>query len=158
MQWGNGESFHTKLERLLKLIDDEVSKGQQVSLVGASAGAGAVIHAFAHRKETIHGVICIAGKVNNPDTIGPRYSRGNSAFVESARNVQFSLDKLDFDIERKRIESRYAIYDPVVPREDSEIAGAHNHAVPTVGHSITIATQLLFGAPSFIRFLKRIQR
>jgi len=158
MNWGDGEAFAPKLRRLLKLIDDEVSKGRKVSLVGASAGAGAVINAFAARKDKIQGVVCICGKVNNPETIGPRYSTGNKAFVDSARQVQFSLDKLDFDADRTRIESRYAIFDPIVSQSDSEIAGAHNRTVPTVGHSITIASQLLFGAPSFLRFLKHIQR
>jgi len=158
IRWGNGEAFAPKLERLLKLIDDEVAKGRKVSLVGASAGAGAVINAFARRKDKIAGVVCIAGKVNNPGTIGPRYSTGNKAFVDSSRQVQFSLDKLDFDDDRTRIQSRYATFDPVVPQADSQIAGAHNRTVPTVGHSVTIATQLLFGAPGFIRFLKSVQR
>jgi hypothetical protein len=158
VRWGDGEAFAPKLERLLKLIDGETAEGRKVALVGASAGAGAVIHAFARRKATVRGVVCIAGKVNNPDTIGPRYSTGNTAFVDSARQVQFSLDKLDFDADRKRIQSRYAIFDPVVPQADSEIAGARNRTVPAVGHSVTIASQLLFGAPGFIRFLKSVQR
>jgi hypothetical protein len=154
INWGDGEAFSPKLERLLALIDKCLEKGHTVSLVSASAGAGAAINAFASRKDKISGVVCIAGKINNPETIGPRYSTGNPAFVESARQVQFSLDKLDFDTDRPRIQSRYAIFDPVVPREDSEVAGGKNRTVPSFGHSVTIATQLLFGAPCFLRFLK----
>lgn len=155
INWGDGEAFSPKLERLVALIDDEVAKGNSVALVSASAGAGAAINAFALRKEAITGVVCIAGKVNNPDNIGSNYSTGNPAFVESARQVQFSLDKLDFDTDRSRILSRYALFDPVVSRDDSVIAGAHNRTIWSIGHSVTIATQLIFGAPSFIGFLKR---
>jgi hypothetical protein len=157
INWGDGEAFAPKLERLLALIDDIAAKGHTVSLVASSAGAGAAINAFAARKKQINGVVCIAGKVNNPDTIGPRYSDGNPAFVESARQVQFSLDKLDFDTERSRIQSRYAIFDPVIPQRDSEVAGGQNKTVLGIGHSATIATQLLFGAPSFLRFLKALR-
>jgi hypothetical protein len=155
MNWADGEPFAPKFDRLLLLIDGQKAKGNKVSLVAASAGAGAAINAFAARKDAINGVVCIAGKVNNADTIGENYRRQNPAFVESANLVQRSLDQLDFDTDRTRILSRYALFDPVVPREDSEIAGAHNHAVPSVGHSVTIALQLMFGAPSFLRFLKQ---
>jgi pimeloyl-ACP methyl ester carboxylesterase len=154
INWGNGEAFTPKLERLLALIDENLAQGHTVSLVASSAGAGAAINAFAGRKGRLNGVVCIAGKINSPETIGPRYSTGNPAFVGSARQVQFSLDKLDFDTDRSRILSRYAMFDPVVPRRDSQVAGGRNRTVLSFGHSITIATQLLFGAPSFLRFLK----
>jgi len=39
-------------------------------------------------------------------------------------------------------------------RSDSYIAGANNRVVPTIGHTFTIAVQILFGAPSFLSFLK----
>lgn len=158
MNWGDGEAFAPKFDRLLLMIDGIHAKGHVVSLVGASAGAGAVINAFAARKDIVNGVVCIVGKVNNADTIGPRYSRGNLAFVESANMVQRSLDQLDLDTDRSRILSRYAFVDLVVPRQDSEIVGARNRTVPTIGHSATITVQLVFGAPSFLRFLKKIAR
>jgi pimeloyl-ACP methyl ester carboxylesterase len=155
MIWSDGESFAPKLQKLLDKIDELHSRGHKVSLVGVSAGAGAVINGFAARKDKITGVICIAGKINNPEGIGNSYRRRSSAFVDSSYQVQPSLDRLDFVSDRSRIQSRYAIFDPVVPTKDSEVVGGHNKTMPTIGHSTTIATQLLFGAPFFIRFLKQ---
>jgi pimeloyl-ACP methyl ester carboxylesterase len=156
IKWGDGEAFQPKLERLLRRIDELHAKGHEVSLVAASAGAGAAINAFAQRKDIVSGVVCIAGKVNSPGAIGDSYRSSNPDFIESADQVQFSLDKLDFDTDRPRIMSRYAMFDPVVPKAHSLVAGGKNVMVWTSGHSITIATQLLFGAPVFIRFLKNI--
>lgn len=158
MPWTGTESFETKLARLLELIDDLSAKGHKVSLVGASAGAGAAINAFAARKDIITGIVCICGKINNPDAIGPRYRKRNPAFIESAMNVQFSLDKLDVDTDRPRILSRYASLDLIVPRADSIVLGGKNQTVYSVGHSTTIATQLVFGASSYLRFLKRLAK
>lgn len=158
MNWGDGKPFGPKLDGLLQLIDQLKTDDSSVSLVGASAGAGAVINAFAARKGKITGVVCICGKVNNAQTIGPGYSRNNPAFIDSANQVQPSLDQLDIDKDRPKILSRYAVIDPVVPQQDSVIAGAVNKTVPSFGHSSTIATQLLFGAPTFLHFLKNLDK
>jgi acetyl esterase/lipase len=156
MNWSDGDSFAPKLERLLDKIDDLQGNGHRISLVGASAGAGAVINAFAARKDVIDGVVIICGKVNTPEAIGHRYSGPNPAFLESAFMVQKSLDQLDFDTDRKRIQSRYAFIDPAIPMGDSKVTGGINRMMPTIGHGFTIATQLLFGAPSFLFWLKNL--
>lgn len=155
MPWMDNEQFAPKFERLLARIDELSAKGHVVSLVAASAGAGAGINAFAARKDKINGIVCICGKVNNPEAIGKSYYRSSPAFPESAFQVQGSLDQLDFENDRSRIQSRYAIFDQVVQTSDSEVVGGHNQTVPTIGHATTIVTQLVFGAPFFIRFLKQ---
>lgn len=156
VNWADGEAWQPKFDRLLDLIDSLVADGKAVGLVGASAGAGAAINAFAARKDKIVGVVCISGKVNRPEVIGQGYRKKNPAFVTSAYQVEQSLAVLDVS-DRRRILSRYALLDETVYKPDSRIAGARNRIVPTVGHFFTIATQLIFGAPSFIRFLKRQQ-
>jgi dienelactone hydrolase len=158
MEWDKGDAFAPKLQRLLDKIDELHAGGHKVSLVGASAGAGAAINAFAARKDTISAVVCISGKINHPEGIGDSYHKRNPAFVDSAYAVQASLDRLDFETDRTRIQSRYAIFDETVPTRDSEVVGGHNKTVPSIGHAITIATQLLFGAPFFLRFLKKTSK
>lgn len=158
MPWMDSEPFAHKFERLLERIDDLHDQGAVVSLVGTSAGAGAVINAFAARKERVNGVVCLVGKINNPDTIGASYRRRSPAFIESALEVQFSLDRLDIDTDRKRIMSRYAMLDGIVPRRDSVIVGGINKTVPSIGHGLTIVSQLLVGAPFYLRFLKRLAK
>lgn len=153
MNWADGEAFAPKLERLLTLIDDVAKKGP-VSLVAASAGATAAINAYAARLDVISGLVCICGKINNPEGIAAHYVRDNPAFGESAAQTVAALSNLNL-AQRQHILSIRAMFDPVVSAKDSILEGAYNRATWTSGHALTIATQLLFGAPSFIRFLKR---
>ena len=153
MNWASGD-WEPKLERILTSIDAAVHDGKAVGLVGASAGASAVINAYAARRESVVGVVLIAGKVNRPETVGHGYKSKNPAFWTSINQCQLSLAKLD-DSDRKRILSRRGLLDEVVLPADNIIPKAHNHRVPSIGHVITISTQLLFGAPSFIRFLRK---
>jgi hypothetical protein len=96
--------------------------------------------------------------VNNPDAIGEGYRQRSPSFIESAQQVQFSLDALDEGNYRRRIMSRYALFDPIIPRQDSIVLGGVNITVPTFGHSVTIAEQLLLGAPNYLRWLKQLAK
>jgi len=158
MPWMDQEPFAPKLARLIALIKELHGQNHIVSLVGASAGAGAAINAFAACKDKVNGVVCIAGKVNNPDSIGNGYRRRSPSFIESAQQVQFSLDALDQRDARTRIMSRYAFFDPVIPREDSIVLGGMNKTVPTIGHAVTIVEQLVVGAPRYLRWLKQLAK
>ena len=83
LHWADqSETWEQKFNRLLVVIDEKLAEGHSVSLVGTSAGAGAVINAFAARKGRISGVVTICGKIHNPETIGDGYRRENPAFVE----------------------------------------------------------------------------
>jgi pimeloyl-ACP methyl ester carboxylesterase len=156
MNWADGTDWPAKFDRLLARIDQLAASGKDVGLVAVSAGASAAMNAFAARKDVLVGVVCIAGKINRPETIGRRYADQNPAFVTSAKNCQQALASLD-QADRRRILSRYALIDETVTRADSRVPGAHNRLVPSIGHFITIAMQITLGAPSFIRFLKRLQ-
>jgi pimeloyl-ACP methyl ester carboxylesterase len=157
MNWGDNVPWTSKLQNLLKRIDVLAAAGRPVALVAASAGASAAINAFAVRRETVTGVVCIAGKVNRPEVIGQRFRRHNPAFVESVQAAAESLQALQ-PADRRRILNRYAVLDTYVAKADSHIAGARNRRVPSIGHFITIATQISLGAPGFIRFLKRCRQ
>lgn len=154
VNWGDGKPWEPKFKRLLKLIDKLVKAGNDVAIIGASAGATAAINAFAVRKNKLVGIVLIAGKVNRPQTIGGRYRHQD--FVTSAHAAARALATLNA-ADRQRILSRYALADGIVSRQDSKIPGARNRTVPTVGHAVTIATQLVLGTPGFLRFLKRLQ-
>lgn len=154
MPWMDADSWQSKFERLLALIEKLSTDNNRVSLVGVSAGAGAAINAFAARPDSINKVVCIVGKINNPDDIGPSYRKRSPAFYQSALKVQFSLDKLAALNRRKDIMSRYAIFDETVRRQDSIVLGGINTTVCSVSHVFTIVEQILFGALIFIRFLK----
>jgi hypothetical protein len=153
MNWAINELWETKLARLLTRIDELIQDGKLVGLIGASAGASAVINAYAQRKSQVIGCVLIAAKVNYPDTIGANYRRRSPAFLASARDCEKALHTLD-DADRRRILSRYAVFDDVVARRDSYVQGARNQVVISFGHAVTIGTQIIFGARSFIGFLE----
>jgi hypothetical protein len=153
LNWNDNENWETKFQRLNSRIEALTARGVPIALVGASAGASAVINAFARQKSHVVGCVLIAGKVNQPGTIGAVYRQQNPAFVESAVACQKSLGSLTGE-DRKRILSRYGAYDEIVSKTDSHIPGARNQIVPGIRHALIIANQLIFGAPSFLRFLK----
>jgi hypothetical protein len=156
MSWGDGKPWQPKFDRLLVRIDELLSNDRDVALIGASAGAGAAINAFTARKNHLVGVVCIAGKVNRPNTIGSQYRRSNPAFVTSAKACEIALTHLGSD-DRARILSRYALLDETVYKADSRIPGATNQLLPTVTHFLTIAYGITFGMSANVRFLKKLQ-
>lgn len=155
MNWNDDEAWEIKSGRLLTRIDELTADGRQVALVGASAGATAVITAFAVRPEIL-GCVVIAGKANHPETINERYRQESPSFVAAAYACEQALSAIN-TTRRKRIVSRYAFYDEVLKPEDSYIAGAHNRRLLSIGHAITIATQITLGVPIWLRFLRRLQ-
>lgn len=153
MNWCGKEAFPPKLDRLLKQIDELTRNGDKVSLVGTSAGASAVLNAFAARLDKVSGVACICGKINNPPANSPYYV-DNPAFKESLHELQRILPKLGSE-DRARVMSIRPLYDGLVPPADTIIPGAQNRIIPTAGHSLSIAAALVFGSPIMIGFLKK---
>jgi hypothetical protein len=110
MIWNDKLSFASKLEKLLTKIDRLASDGSFVSLVGTSAGASAVLVAYAARLDNVTGVACICGKVNHPETVESYRYIENPAFKESMAELQRVLPKLNLAA-RQRIVSIHPLYD-----------------------------------------------
>lgn len=152
-QWANDEAWDAKYTRLLARVDELIAENKNVAVIGTSAGASAAINVYAARKSQLVGCVVIAGKINNAAAIGERYRRKHPAFVQSVEICEKALQGLS-DSDRRRIMSRYALFDGLIPRRDSYIAGAQNRVAPSMGHAFTIATQITIGAPLFLHFLK----
>jgi hypothetical protein len=155
--WGDGQAFELKFHRLLDKIDELSEQGHAISLAGISAGASAALNAYAERKGKISGVVCICGKINNPQTMYPSVFRKNPAFKDSLMRLPRSLQLLN-SRNRARIMSIHPLSDHIVPPPDTIIPGAKEKTVFSAGHIFTIATQITFGAPSFIHFLKALAK
>lgn len=153
MRWDDDEPYDQKYDRLMTLIKDVASEGP-IAVVGASAGAAIAIAAYADCPDQVKVVVLLAGKVCHPETVGGAYKQRSPAFWEAAQRAPEALNRLSAE-RRQHILSRRAKADGIVPARDSIIDGAHNQVVATRGHALTIGTQLLFGAPSFVRFIKR---
>lgn len=152
LDWDNAEGFDVKLQRLVDKIDSLSKNGDKVSLVGLSASASAVLNAYAQRKN-INAVVCICGKIQNPQAIHPIWFQKHPAFKGSAFMVSDSLAKLT-PKGLSRILSIRPIYDQTVPIADTIIPGAKNLVVPTRGHFFSLYFSITFRARTIAKFIK----
>jgi ribosomal protein L18E len=154
MNWADEIKWNIKFGRLISRIDKLTSEGKKVALVGASAGGAAVIAAYYERKEKLAGTVTICGKLKNAKNIGPKYRITNPALIDAITASDKAVKKISN--QNNNILTLRAVFDEVVTtHDDSVISGARNRISPTFGHAITIALQLVFGPPYFIRYLKK---
>ena len=127
--WKDGETeFRPKLQRLVKVIDDLNTDDGIISLVGTSAGGSAVLNAFFDRRDKIHRVVNVCGRlrfgVNFEPTLDDA-SKKNPAFRESVVLFE-NRESLLSDEERSKILTIRALFDEVVPISTTRLTGAKN--------------------------------
>lgn len=154
--WAGSEPYEVKFKRLLADIDVHLYKGHTVSLIGASAGATAVLQAYALRQDKIHAVALVCGKVNRPKAVSSYTYGANPAFQTSMSRVGASVESLN-ETAKARIVSFYSAVDRTVPPADSKIPGVEEVRLPDLSHSRAIAYSITLGAPRVIRELKKIK-
>lgn len=157
VQWKDGLSYPSKLEKLLRLIDDLTKTGYTVSLVGISAGGSAVINALFARPDKVHKVINVCGRLKDGGYLGfrslERRSRSSTAFRDSVLTCEQNLEKTDSTYLRRIMTFRARFGDELVPSDTSQVSGTNNIALPTIEHMISIAITLLFYRRSIIEFI-----
>lgn len=142
MGWSSDTEFDERIEALLKLIEDRVSQGDAVSLVGASAGASAVLAVLEREPAGIAGAVLICGKIHRPHVIPDVVFDVNEVFEQGLEEVEDALAVLSAS-QRTRLLSLRARLDGIVPPQDSIIEGAVNKAMPVFGHVPGIGFALL---------------
>lgn len=155
MKWAEPVPLKPRFEKLLKRIDERHKEGVAVSLVGTSAGASAVVSAFALKPEKINGVVTICGKLKGdiPDAI----KELNPCFAESLEVLAKSVHEIPAK-DKRRILALRAKRDSIVPPPEAIVDGAVNQEVKTVGHNITCTFILLFRSKHITRFLKKLTK
>jgi len=153
MPWKGQEGYNPKLERLLALIDRYADQGHHVSLVGASAGAGAVINAYIERADKITGLVYVCGKINGPETVGQRIYTENPAFKTSLELLQANLMRLTSK-DKAKMTSFYSPGDHSVPHTATIIPGVREQQLPAMGHGRSIVYSLTLGARRLLAPLK----
>lgn len=154
MRWRDREAYNIKLARLLDRVETLTETGYLVSLVGTSAGASAVVNAFAARPELIHRVVCICGKLKNPQTVHPATYARNPGFQESMERLTRSLTQLSTE-QRNRVLSIHPVADESVPPHDTEMPDSVSRRIPTIGHAPSIAYAITLYAHVLLRFIKQ---
>jgi pimeloyl-ACP methyl ester carboxylesterase len=157
MPWAGEEPYQPKFQRLLAAIDEQTEKGNKVSLVGASAGASAVINAYIERADKISGLVYICGKINGPETVSDETYSKNPTFKTSMQQLQVNL-KLLAAADKQKMLSLYSQADIACPYPATTISGVEEKALPRLRHGRAIIYTLSFGAPIVINHLKRQAR
>lgn len=154
--WRDGETFTPKLARLLKLVDGFVKDGHTVSLIGNSAGGSAVLNVFAARKNVIHRVINICGRVRTGTTKGFRSfanrTSSSPAFAQSIQMAEFA-EKTFTARDRAKIMTIRPLFDELVPDNTLIMQGATNIQIPMVFHSPGILSALTVFSKTLRSFL-----
>lgn len=158
--WKDSEqSFQPKLQRLVKQIDVLSKDGDIVSLVGTSAGGSAVLNAFCERKEKIHKVVSICGRLRVGKHVYPSFERAtknSKAFYESVRLCEANEQLLSTQDKKKFLTVR-ALFDEIVPPSTSTLAGAKNMQIFSIEHSVSIAAAMTLFIHPTVAFLQNHQ-
>lgn len=154
MGWSTDADFTQRLAELEELVDAALARDSKVVLVGASAGASAVLALLAKSPEKISAAVSICGKIHRPQSIPEPVLEFNSVFDQALDQLPLRLEQLTSE-ELGRTLALHAYKDGIVPTEDSVIAGAHNRNIPAVGHVPGIATALIGLAPQITTFCRR---
>lgn len=160
--WHDEEgSFAPKLHRLVEMIDSFVGQGDTVSLVGTSAGGSAALNAFIERRDVVHRVINVCGRLR----VGPRTgfrsfeskSKSSPTFAESVQLCEAQEKSLTAADRQKIMTVRAMFGDELVPPETTILQGAYNTRVPTPEHVLSIGAALTAFSRPLIVFLKQAE-
>lgn len=157
--WRDGEtSFKPKLQKLLDRINFFSQNGVKVSLVGTSAGGSAALNAFIARKNTIHRVINVCGRLRVGLATGFRsfdyQSKSSLAFAESVKLCEAQQEIISSNDRHKIMTVKAMFGDELVPSETVTIDGAYNIGVPTFEHMFSISMSLTLFSRLLLDFLK----
>ena len=155
--WDEKGPLSGKFTDLLNTVDSLAEKGHKVSLVGVSAGASTALSVFAKRPESINGVVCICGKIQNSQSVHPATYKANPRFRESMRQLDKLLPNLTKS-QLKKVLSIHPLGDNTVPPKDTKIPGSYEKTIPTFGHVFSIAYSITVGSFGIVRFLKELAR
>jgi pimeloyl-ACP methyl ester carboxylesterase len=158
--WRERENdFNYKIQRLVALIDELSQKGNIVSLIGTSAGGSAVLNAFIERKDIIHRVVNICGRLRTGSQKGFRSFKtrtaSSPAFAQSVKFCEKRESELSNNDRLKVMTVRAMFGDELVPGDTAILEGAHNIKIPTIGHIFSIGATLTLFSGTIISFLNR---
>lgn len=157
MNWRDGEPFDPKLQLLIDHIDQLKTPDNLVSLVGTSAGGSAVGNAFFERRDTVHKVINVCGRLRVGTRRGihsfDQRTATSPAFAESVRLFGWHQTSLTA-AERQRIMTVHPAFgDELVPTETTMLEGANNLVLPSFEHMLSIGLTLSLFSRPLIQFL-----
>lgn len=158
--WRDGErDFVPKLQRLVGLIDELSSKNNKISLVGTSAGGSVVVNAFYERRNVVHRVINVCGRIRKGQQKGFRSltkrAVSSPSFAQSVELCEKRLEELSGKDRKKIMTVRAMFGDELVPGDTTILKGARNIRVPTPEYLLSIGAALTIFSKPLILFLTK---
>ena len=150
--WHLPEGRDVKLGRLNEKINQLTQAGSQVSLVGVSAGASAVLNAYAV-SANVHRVVWICGKINRPETVDAARNSANPDYKPLLHHLQPYLKAFTAQ-DKQRFLSVRPITDHTVPVVDTRLEGVTEKITFGHNHVQGIAFGIIQGTPAIMRFLR----
>lgn len=157
VNWSIAEPWQVKLSGLVNKIDEQLARGNKVSLIGESAGASAVIQALEKREELLHIVILLCGKSQYPDRIGAGLKRKNPALYEAVTGSHAYIQSMS-DKAKSKVLNFHPIADPVVPISETKIAGVRNIWIPSFGHAISIVFGMTIWSFKIVQCIRKQEK
>ena len=136
--WHDGESFKSKLKKLVAEVNHYLNKGNLVSLVGGSAGGSAVLNALLEQPK-INAVVNLCGRLRAGENVSPSLkfaARNSPSFKESILLFERVEPKMTHE-SRKKVLNLIPIYDELVPKSTAYLKGASNKTLPSVEHVLS---------------------
>ncbi len=148
--------FQPKLDRAIDLVDNLVSQGKTVSLVGNSAGSSFVLNMFGARMNKIRRVVINCGRVRSGDWPWFTFDQATAtspSFKDSVVRAEALIPKIS-RADRQRILTLRPLFDEVVPPFTVPIKWATNEISPSVEHVLTIGLNMTLMSGRIIKFLR----
>lgn len=156
VHWRTRENgLNEKLGRVTDTIDKLSGKNNRISLLGVSASGSLMINAYAQRKDKVHKVINNCGRVRPGGSLWLPFERvvaGTASFRESIFLAEQNINSFS-PADRTKILTARALFDEVVPADQTPIEGATNIVLPMIEHSLAIYSALTFLKKPLIEFL-----
>jgi len=141
MRWNNRqEAYEQRYERVAEAIGQ--AKGDEIVLVGESAGGAMAMFAFSRQLKQVSRVVTICGYNHGAAGVHQIHKRRHPAFYYMMPVVDEVVEHFSADA-RSRITTLYSARDRLVIPEHSRIGGANEVVLHTRGHSLNIARALL---------------
>lgn len=143
MRWSdNAETAEQKYTRVAKAI--EQASGDEVVLVGESAGGAMVLWAFSRHVQSVDRVVTVCGYNVGAANIEQSRRQHHPAFHPVSVEAEKAVRKLSAN-DRQRITTIYSTRDTTVTPEHTRIDGAREVVLRTPGHFWSIVYVLIKG-------------
>lgn len=151
MNWNGPETYHQKLHRVNRAIDN--AAGKRIVVIGESAGGSIALPIYATRHNELHKVMTICGKNSSAANVAPHFYRKHSAFADAMQHTDNVVDQLDAK-QLRNLVVFYPLFDEIIPYKETALPGSRVVRLASIGHFLTISLCLTLFSGYIVRVAK----